>query len=258
MSVAQGWFGRAERLLADEPESAEHGHLAIGRAMTAMISGDIPQILEQAEIALEIGKLSDDRELQAYSLSSAVARSFSRVKSPRAWRFWTRRPLRPLAGELKPFATGMIYCMTISSAQGLSDYRRAGEWTAVANRWCDRQDISGFPGVCRVHRAEAMRLQGDWNEAEQQAIAACEVGDYGYFVASMRHMRSARSGAAGATSPPPRSEARRSAVTHGRRASALRKEGRRRDTALKQSLAMRRRRDPRAGFRPGGDRDRGR
>ena len=95
MSVAQGWFGRAERLLADEPESAEHGHLAIGRAMTAMISGDIPQILEQAEIALEIGKRFDDRELQAYSLSSAVARSFSRVKSPRAWRFWTRRPLRP-------------------------------------------------------------------------------------------------------------------------------------------------------------------
>ena len=131
---------------------------------------------------------------------------------------------------MKPFATGMIYCMTISSAQGLSDYRRAGEWTAVANRWCDRQDISGFPGVCRVHRAEAMRLQGDWNEAEQQAIAACEeVGDYNYFVASAGFARSARSGAAEATSPPPRRRTerpRRSAVTHSRAlpCSALRKE----------------------------------
>jgi class 3 adenylate cyclase len=86
---------------------------------------------------------------------------------------------------LKPFATWMIYCMMITSAQGLGDYRRAGEWTAEANRWCDRQDISGFPGVCRVHRAEALRLRGDWNEAEKQAIAACEeIGGYNYFIAA--------------------------------------------------------------------------
>ena len=185
MSVAQGWFGRAERLLADEPESAEHGHLAIGRAMTAMISGDIPQILEQAEIALEIGKRFDDRELQAYSLVFRGRALVLQGEVTEGLALLDEATAAALAGELKPFATGMIYCMTISSAQGLSDYRRAGEWTAVANRWCDRQDISGFPGVCRVHRAEAMRLQGDWNEAEQQAIAACEeVGDYNYFVAS--------------------------------------------------------------------------
>src|SRR5688572_22849195 len=68
MSVAQGWFGRAERLLADEAESVEHGHLAVGRALQAMLSGDIDSVLEHAEKASDIGKKFGDRELEAFSL----------------------------------------------------------------------------------------------------------------------------------------------------------------------------------------------
>jgi class 3 adenylate cyclase len=185
IAVAQGWFGRAERLLADEPESVEHGHLAIGRALNAMISGDIPGMIEQAEIALDVGKRFDDHELQAYSLVFRGRALVLRGDIAEGLALLDEATAVALAGELKPFATGMIYCMTITSAQGLCDYRRAGEWTAEANRWCDRQDITGFPGVCRVHRAEAMRLRGDWTEAERQAVAACEeAGGYNYFTAA--------------------------------------------------------------------------
>ncbi len=67
-----------------------------------------------------------------------------------------------------------MYCITISTCQDLGDYRRAAEWTETANRWCDRLDVSGFPGACRIHRAEALRLRGDWSAAEAQALAACE------------------------------------------------------------------------------------
>jgi class 3 adenylate cyclase len=39
--------------------------------------------------------------------------------------------------------------------------------------------VSGFPGACRVHRAEIMRLQGNWDRAEEQAVQACdELGGY--------------------------------------------------------------------------------
>ena len=44
----------------------------------------------------------------------------------------------------------------------------------MANRWCDQLDVTGFPGKCRIHRAEVLRLRGDWPAAEAQAQAACE------------------------------------------------------------------------------------
>ena len=78
------------------------------------------------------------------------------------------------SGELDPLATGIIYCVTIDSCQALGDCGRASEWTDVANRWCDRLDVSGFPGACRVHQAQILRLRGDWPKAEEQAVQACE------------------------------------------------------------------------------------
>jgi class 3 adenylate cyclase len=79
-----------------------------------------------------------------------------------------------VSGELRPYATGLVYCATITSCQHVGDYRRAAEWTEAASRWCEQEDMNGFPGACRIHRAEIMRLRGDWPEAEKTALAACE------------------------------------------------------------------------------------
>jgi class 3 adenylate cyclase len=37
-----------------------------------------------------------------------------------------------------------------------------------------RQAVGGYPGVCRVHRAELKMLRGQWPEAELEARQACE------------------------------------------------------------------------------------
>jgi class 3 adenylate cyclase len=37
-----------------------------------------------------------------------------------------------------------------------------------------RQAVGGYPGICRVHRAELKMLRGLWPEAEQEARQACE------------------------------------------------------------------------------------
>ena len=71
-----------------------------------------------------------------------------------------------VSGELDPYVTGIIYCGVISASFDVGDLSRAGNWTEAATRWCERQSISGFPGVCRVNRAEVMRLRGSWPEAE--------------------------------------------------------------------------------------------
>jgi class 3 adenylate cyclase len=78
-----------------------------------------------------------------------------------------------VGGELSPSATGLVYCWTISVCRDLADVTRAGEWTEAANRWCERQSISGFPGICRIHRAELLRLRGALAKAEEEIRRAC-------------------------------------------------------------------------------------
>jgi class 3 adenylate cyclase len=89
-----------------------------------------------------------------------------------------------VGGELTPLNTAIAYCNVISVCRDLADYRRAGDWTEVAKRWCERQSISGFPGLCRVFRAEIMRLRGQWADAEADARRAwAEVKEWAVDVA---------------------------------------------------------------------------
>jgi len=41
-------------------------------------------------------------------------------------------------------------------------------------RWCKTNAIGSLHGRCRVHRAEILRLRGSSDEAEREALAACE------------------------------------------------------------------------------------
>ncbi len=172
-AVSKGWFANAERLLEAQPESVEHGYLTLTRAVNALFAeGDLAAAVEDFDRAYEIAQRLDDRDTQALAL---VGKGRVLVK-----RGDVEKGLALLdeatagCGELRPYSTGLVYCMTISSCHDVGDYRRAAEWTEAANRWCDRLDVSGFPGACRLHRAEIMRLRGDWPAAEAQAVAACE------------------------------------------------------------------------------------
>src|SRR4051812_14301987 len=54
-AVAGGWFATAEALLADEPESSEHGFLALTRGMNALFGGGtVAEALAEMESARDI------------------------------------------------------------------------------------------------------------------------------------------------------------------------------------------------------------
>jgi hypothetical protein len=76
------------------------------------------------------------------------------------------------SGELGPLAAGTVYCSVIFACRNRADWRRASEWTEVASRWCDRESIGYFAGLCSVHRAEVFRHRGAYDEAEQSARVA--------------------------------------------------------------------------------------
>ncbi len=172
-SVGQAWLNRAERLLQDEPESLEHGYLARMRAVVAFEGrGDFEAALIEAERALAIGTRLGDRELMAIALHDRGRVLVAKGQVAEGLALIDEGTVAAVTEALGPFATAIIYCNTITACIGLTDYPRAREWTAAAKRWCERQAISGFPGMCRVYRAGIMRLGGAWPEAEQEARRA--------------------------------------------------------------------------------------
>jgi class 3 adenylate cyclase len=173
-AVASGWFGKAARLLDGLDESIEHGYLAVSEAMNAMMTGDLDDVIARAEKARSLAKRFESRDLEAMTLVVQGRALVLKGDATRGLALLDEATAAAVSGELRPFSTGFIYCVTITSCHGLGDYRRAREWTKAAGRWCDRSDIKGFPGACRVHQATVKRLAGDWPEAEEQALQACE------------------------------------------------------------------------------------
>jgi class 3 adenylate cyclase len=179
VSVASGWLSRATRLLADEPEGIEHGHLALARGSAAVMMGQLQPAQEELARAQELATRFGDRNLEAMAMVFKGTTLVMSGQVSEGLALLDEATAAAVSGELEPLATGMVYCVTIHSCQTLGDCGRAAEWTTAANRWCDRLDVSGFPGACRVHRAEIMRLQGNWDRAEEQAVQACdELGGY--------------------------------------------------------------------------------
>jgi class 3 adenylate cyclase len=179
-SVSHGWFATAERMLEDEPESAEHGLLVLTRAVDAMFGeGSLADAISDFERAFELARRYGDRDTQVLALSGKGRALVKSGEIEQGLALLDEATAAAVSGEVKPYSTGLVYCITISSCQDLGDYRRAAEWTEAANRWCDRLDVTGFPGACRIHRAEIMRLRGDLDNAERVALAACEeLGDF--------------------------------------------------------------------------------
>jgi class 3 adenylate cyclase len=166
---ATGWFQRAVRLLEDQPESVEHGYLELAKGKS---SGSVEEMVQHAEAMLDIGTRFEDRDLQAFGLMIQGLAHVMQAQVERGMAFIDEATVAAVGGELTPFATGAVYCMTIVVCLDLADYRRAGEWTEATARWCERQSINGFPGHCRVRRAEIMRLRGALDDAEEEARRA--------------------------------------------------------------------------------------
>jgi len=178
-SMVSGWVSRAERLLAGIPESPEHGYLARAHLNTALGSGDLDEALRWAQTVLDIGERLGDRNLEALGLQDKGRVLVARGEVAEGLALLDEAVVAAVGGELAAYATAVVYCNATVASQDLADYRRAAQFSEAARRWCDRQAISGFPGMCRVRRAEVTRLRGAWVDAEAEARQACaELSDF--------------------------------------------------------------------------------
>jgi len=175
-AIGNGWLGKAKRLLEQTPnECAAHGWQASSLAYLALrMRGDAEEGLRQARLAQELGERLGIPAVEALALQGQGRALISLGKIDEGLALIDESAVAAISGELDPLTTGKIYCSTISICRGLADWRRAIEWTDAAERWCHRLNVSGFPGICRVFRAEIMDFRGSWADAEREAKRACE------------------------------------------------------------------------------------
>jgi tetratricopeptide (TPR) repeat protein len=138
------------------------------------VIGDGDEALRQARLAQEIGERLATPAIHAYALQIQGYALVGMGHVADGLALIDESTVAAVSGKLDPLTTGRIYCSTISVCRDLADWRRAIEWTDATERWCRLQRVSGFPGICRVHRAEIMQLRGSWADAEREARRACE------------------------------------------------------------------------------------
>ena len=173
-ALAAGWLARAGRLLEGAPACRERGLVLMCMAQGMFFVGNDSAALQISQEMVELGRELKDRDVEAlgrlvlghsHLVAGEVGEGTALIDEAMA---------EALGGGLELWTTGQIFCSTIFACRNRGDWGRAGEWSVASLRWCERQSLSGFPGLCRFHRAEVMRFRGELDRAERDASEAID------------------------------------------------------------------------------------
>jgi class 3 adenylate cyclase len=174
LSQAMGWAARAQSLGEEDPAWPVHGWLAWMHGLLAWFQGDFDAAITSYDQSAELALQSGDRNLYWMSIHDKGHALCLLGKVDEGMPLLDEAMAAVVGGELDPDAAGYVYCGMIGICSKLGDYGRSSEWTEATLRWCERQSVPAFPGVCRIHKAELMRLRGSLTKAEEEARMACE------------------------------------------------------------------------------------
>jgi tetratricopeptide (TPR) repeat protein len=143
-------------------------------AEEALESGDLDRAVEFARRAREVGRLASDTTLTSLALMTEGTARLRAGAVPEAMALLDEAMLPVQAGQIAPEYAGNLYCQMIEVCWQLADLRRAREWTAATERWCEQFDKSVmFSGICRMHRVQLRQVTGEWDAAEAEADVVC-------------------------------------------------------------------------------------
>ncbi len=169
--LAKGWYHRAVRLLETEPPCREKGYLDLLGARMALLQNEIETVLQLGESARAAGEKFGDPDLESLGLVH-VGEARLYLGDIRAGMAALDEAAASVVGSgLSPWAGGLVYCGVIFGCLTRSDWHRAGQWTDQFTRWSEGKGVEGYPGLCRLHRAEVLSVRGDLRAAEKEIRA---------------------------------------------------------------------------------------
>jgi class 3 adenylate cyclase len=173
-SVGAGWIARAEQLLEGEAESLMHAWLHLFYAIGAVMENKMIDGLAFADRAIALAREHGNLNVQYMATSFKGYAQLHQGNLEDGLRLMDEAAAAAGSGQLDLRIASDIYCNTIAACRNIGDLERAGQWADDSERWMRREGVGGYPGICRVHRAELKMLHGRWQEAEVEARQACE------------------------------------------------------------------------------------
>jgi len=174
VSLGSGWLQRAAKC-ADQttPDCVQRGYLILPQVFMLRGKGDYNAAAEAADKAMAFGERCGDPDLIALAGALKGGLLFRMGRIEEGYVPFDEAMLLAAGEQLSPVVTGVVYCEIVASCCRVQEMVRAREWTAVLNDWCKRNpQAKAFTGVCQVHRAEVLQVEGNWTEAFAEAARA--------------------------------------------------------------------------------------
>ncbi|MEQ9040333.1 MAG: LuxR C-terminal-related transcriptional regulator [Silicimonas sp.] len=174
VSLGSGWLQRAAKC-ADQtaPDCVQRGYLILPQVFMLRGKGDYDAAAEAADKAMAFGERCGDPDLIALAGALKGGLLFRIGRIEEGYVPFDEAMLLAAGEQLSPVVTGVVYCEIVASCCRVQEMVRAREWTAVLNDWCKRNpQAKAFTGVCQVHRAEVLQVEGNWTEAFAEAARA--------------------------------------------------------------------------------------
>ncbi len=171
-SVAQGWLGRARRLLDGLDDCAALGWLEIELSKRAA-----EPVAEEhhGEHALELARRIGDSDLEAAALSHVGLARVSQGRVEEGMAVLDEAIAVAVAGEAEdPLAIGEACCITLVACEQLADVRRARDFGRTLSDFTRRRNYLPLASWCRAIYAHFLMASGRWADAEREYEAALD------------------------------------------------------------------------------------
>jgi LuxR family transcriptional regulator, maltose regulon positive regulatory protein len=166
-AVAQGWFGRARRILDDLEPAPEHGWLSAFDAEMALARGDTTAAVRLGWRARELGRELGITDVEMLGLATEGLALVTAGDVEEGMRYLDEATAAALGGEYEDLH-GVCWtcCYLIYGCERVRDYDRAAQWCRKVEELTERMRIQFVNGVCRAHYAAVLTWHGSWGEAD--------------------------------------------------------------------------------------------
>lgn len=175
-AIANGWFQRARRLLADAPPCRELAMLGIWDAYMALMEDGDPGAAEAhaartVSLAREVE--ADDMAMLALALQGLSSVTGGRVREGLS--LLDEAVAAVIGREVSdPQWFYLTCCCMIDACDRVRDFGRSMEWCRRLREFAERWRVQAFLTTCRVKYTGALMWRGEWEACEAELQRAME------------------------------------------------------------------------------------